>query len=605
MKPVFDSFVTRELATFFAVNLCTGISVLLGSSSVCAEQVRLARPISENLLQESGQRFHPVHSSLGIVSSQERLASEVGAFMLRKGGNAMDAAVATAFALSVTLPQAGNLGGGGFLVFWHAPERKAYALNFREMAPHLAHRDLFLDADGEVSKNKEFFSLLSTGVPGSVAGLLKAQERFGRLSRVEVMAPSIQLADEGFVIYPQLADSLKRAFPRLSKDPTARSLFYRQVELPDGGPQWIPYQSGEQLRQPELAQSLKLISSKGTAGFYEGTTAHQIVALMKSQGGLIDYRDLTDFTAPWVEPVKGIFRDHTVISMPPPSSGGITLLQILRLIEPFDLESLGTNSADSIHLLTESMNLAYRDRNQFLGDPDQIDIPVRRLLSHSYIDSLRNQLNLSSHTSAVDLAGQAPLSSGVNTTHLSVADRDGSLVALTTTLNFAYGNGIAVPGAGFLLNNELADFTAKPGVPNAYGLVQGEQNAVAPSRRPLSSMTPTIVLNQEGDSWLATGSPGGSRIITTVVQVLLNRIVHGLNLATSVATPRIHSQLWPDSLQLEQGFSPDTLELLKQRGHALRFTRSMGSANSVELKPNGGSFGVADPRRPEGAAIAE
>ena len=605
MKPVFDSFVTRELATFFAVNLCTGISVLLGSSSVCAEQVRLARPISENLLQEYGQRFHPVHSSLGIVSSQERLASEVGAFMLRKGGNAMDAAVATAFALSVTLPQAGNLGGGGFLVFWHAPERKAYALNFREMAPHLAHRDLFLDADGEVSKNKEFFSLLSTGVPGSVAGLLKAQERFGRLSRVEVMAPSIQLADEGFVIYPQLADSLKRAFPRLSKDPTARSLFYRQVELPDGGPQWIPYQSGEQLRQPELAQSLKLISSKGTAGFYEGTTAHQIVALMKSQGGLIDYRDLTDFTAPWVEPVKGVFRGHTVISMPPPSSGGITLLQILRLIEPFDLESLGTNSADSIHLLTESMNLAYRDRNQFLGDPDQIDIPVRRLLSHSYIDSLRNQLNLSSHTSAVDLAGQAPLSSGVNTTHLSVADRDGSLVALTTTLNFAYGNGIAVPGAGFLLNNELADFTAKPGVPNAYGLVQGEQNAVAPSRRPLSSMTPTIVLNQEGDSWLATGSPGGSRIITTVVQVLLNRIIHGLNLATSVATSRIHSQLWPDSLQLEQGFSPDTLELLKQRGHALRFTRSMGSANSVELKPNGGSFGVADPRRPEGAAIAE
>ena len=605
MKPVFDSFVTTELATFFAVNLCTGIAVLLGSSSVCAEQVRLARPISENLLQESGQRFHPVHSSLGIVSSQERLASEVGAFMLRKGGNAMDAAVATAFALSVTLPQAGNLGGGGFLVFWHAPERKAYALNFREMAPHLAHRDLFLDADGEVSKNKEFFSLLSTGVPGSVAGLLKAQERFGRLSRVEVMAPSIQLADEGFVIYPQLADSLKRAFPRLSKDPTARSLFYRQVELPDGGPQWIPYQSGEQLRQPELAQSLKLISSKGSAGFYEGTTAHQIVALMKSQGGLIDYRDLTDFTAPWVEPVKGVFRGHTVISMPPPSSGGITLLQILRLIEPFDLESLGANSADSIHLLTESMNLAYRDRNQFLGDPDQIDIPVRRLLSHSYIDSLRNQLNLSSHTSAVDLAGQAPLSSGVNTTHLSVADRDGSLVALTTTLNFAYGNGIAVPGAGFLLNNELADFTAKPGVPNAYGLVQGEQNAVAPSRRPLSSMTPTIVLNQEGDSWLATGSPGGSRIITTVVQVLLNRIIHGLNLATSVATPRIHSQLWPDSLQLEQGFSPDTLELLKQRGHALRFTRSMGSANSVELKPNGGSFGVADPRRPEGAAIAE
>ena len=525
--------------------------------------------------------------------------------MLRKGGNAIDAAVATAFALSVTLPQAGNLGGGGFLVFWYAPERKAYALNFREIAPHLAHRDFFLDPDGEVSKSKEFFSLLSTGVPGSVAGLLTAQERFGRLSRVDVMAPSIQLADDGFVIYPLLADSLKRAFPRLRQDPTARSLFYRQVELPGGGAQWIPYQSGELLRQPELAQSLKLISLKGTSAFYEGKIAHQIVALMKSQGGLIDHRDLANFTAPWVEPVKGVFRGHTVISMPPPSSGGITLLQILKLIDPFDLEALGSNSADSIHLLTESMNLAYRDRNQFLGDPDQIDIPMRRLLSQSYIDRLRDQLNLASHTSAADLAGQAPLSSGVNTTHLSVADRDGSLVALTTTLNFAYGNGIAVPGSGFLLNNELADFTAKPGVPNAYGLVQGEQNAVASSRRPLSSMTPTIVLNKEGDSWLATGSPGGSRIITTVVQVLLNRIVYGLNLATSVAIPRIHSQLWPDSLQLEQGFSPDTVELLKQLGHALRFTRSMGSANSVELIPNGGSFGVADPRRPEGAAIAE
>ena len=605
MKSLLDSSVTLKLATFLAVNLCTGIAVLFGSSPACANQVRLVRPTSENLLQESGQRFHPVHSSLGIVSSQERLASEVGALMLRKGGNAMDAAVATAFALSVTLPQAGNLGGGGFLVFWHAPERKAYALNFREIAPHLAHRDLFLDDDGEVSKSKEFFSLLSTGVPGSVAGLLRAQERFGRLSRVEVMAPSIQLADDGFVIYPQLADSLKSAFPRLRQDPTARSLFYRQVELPDGGAQWILYQSGELLRQPELAQSLKLISVEGTSAFYEGTIAHQIVALMKSQGGLIDHRDLTDFTAPWVEPVKGVFRGHTVISMPPPSSGGVTLLQILKLIDPFDLEALGTNSADSIHLLTESMNLAYRDRNQFLGDPDQIDIPVRRLLSQSYIDRLRDQLNLGSHTPAADLAGQASLSSGVNTTHLSVADRDGSLVALTTTLNFAYGNGIAVPGSGFLLNNELADFTAKPGVPNAYGLVQGEQNSVAPSRRPLSSMTPTIVLNKEGDSWLATGSPGGSRIITTVVQVLLNRIVHGLNLATSVASPRIHSQLWPDTLQLEQGFSPDTVELLKQRGHALRFTRSMGSANSVELIPNGGSFGVADPRRPEGAAIAE
>lgn len=581
------------------------MTVLFSFSPIHANSVRSSRLTSSNVLQESVQRFHPVHSTLGMVSSQERLASEVGASMLRKGGNAIDAAVATAFALAVTLPQAGNLGGGGFLVFWHAPEKKAYALNFREMAPRGAHRDLFLNADGSVSKTKEFFSVLSTGVPGSVAGLLKAQERFGRLSRSEVMAPSIQLADDGFVVYPQLADSLKRAFPRLTQDPTARSLFYRQVELPDGATQWRPYQTGDQLRQQELAQSLKLISLHGESGFYEGTIANQIVTLMKARGGLINHRDLKDYTAVWADPVKGTFRGYTVLSMPPPSSGGITLLQILKLIEPFDLEGLGLNSAASLHLLTESMNLAYRDRNQFLGDPDQIDIPVRRLLSSAHLDRLRDELDLGAHTSASVLGGQAPLSSGVNTTHLSVADRDGSMVSLTTTLNFAYGNSIAVPGAGFLLNNELADFTAKPGVPNAYGLVQGEQNAVAPGRRPLSSMTPTVVLNQKGESWLATGSPGGSRIITTVLQVLLNRIVHGLNLATSVFSPRIHSQLWPDSLQLEQGFSPDTIERLRQQGHTLQFTRSMGSANSVERRPNGGSLGVSDLRRPEGAAIPE
>jgi gamma-glutamyltranspeptidase/glutathione hydrolase len=605
VKPILHFLLILSRSTFLKINICAGIAFLLASPPIGANQMRLISPTPDNVLQESGQRFHPVYSTLGMVSSQERLASEVGASMLRKGGNAIDAAVATAFALSVTLPQAGNLGGGGFLVYWHAPERKSYALNFREMAPQLAYRDLFLDADGSVSRKKEFFSVLSTGVPGSVAGLLQAHQRFGRLSRAEVIAPSIQLADDGFVVYPQLADSLKRAFPRLSQDPAARSLFYRQVDRTDGVIQWTSYQAGDQLRQPDLANTLRLISLKGSAGFYEGKTANKIVDLMKASGGLIDHRDLNDFTAPWVEPVKGMFRGTTLISMPPPSSGGITLLQILKLIEPFDLEGLGLNSSDSIHLLTESMNLAYRDRNQFLGDPDQIDIPVLKLLSSSHIDGLRDQLNLKSHTPASDLAGQAPLSSGFNTTHLSVADRDGSLVALTTTLNFAYGNGIAVPGAGFLLNNELADFTAKPGVPNAYGLVQGEQNAVAPRRRPLSSMTPTIVLNKAGDSWLATGSPGGSRIITTVLQVLLNRIVYGLNLATSVATPRIHSQLWPDSLQLEQGLSPDTVELLRQRGHKLRFTRSMGSANSVEINPNGGSYGVADPRRPEGAAIAE
>jgi gamma-glutamyltranspeptidase/glutathione hydrolase len=308
----------------------------------------------------------------------------------------------------------------------------------------------------------------------------------------------------------------------------------------------------------------------------------------------------------WQEPVRGSFHGLTVLSMPPPSSGGVTLVQLLNLLEPFDLALTGLNSASTIHLMVEAMNLAYRDRNSELGDPDQMAIPVQRLTSKAYAESLRGQIQLDRHTPSAQLAGLAPLpSNSTNTTHLSVADRQGSLVALTTTLNFAYGNGIAVPGAGFLLNNEMDDFTAKPGVANAYGLVQGERNAIAPGRRPLSSMTPTIVLNTDGSPWLATGSPGGSRIITTVLQVLLNRILHGLNLASAVLVPRLHSQLWPDQISIEEGFSPDTQRLLEGKGHQLLRTAAMGSANSVELLPAGGSLGVADPRRLEGAAVPE
>lgn len=550
-----------------------------------------------NPLQEAGQRVQPVQSSAGMVASQERLASTVGATILRQGGNAVDAGVATAFALAVTLPQAGNLGGGGFLVFWHQPERRAYALNFREQAPRRAHADMFIGADGRVDRQLATRSLLSSGVPGSVAGLLAAQQRFGRLSRAEVINPAIALADRGFPVYGELAASLRLAQPLLQADANAARIYLRGKR---------PYAKGELLRQPELATTLRRIRDQGSDGFYKGFVAQRIEALMRQGGGLIDQGDLQAYRAPWVEPVRGNFRGFTLFSMPPPSSGGVTLVQMLNLLEPFELEVMGLNGVKAIHLLVEVMNLAYRDRNAELGDPDQVSIPVERLTSKSYAELLRPLLRLDRHTPSADLGGQASLpANSTNTTHLSVADRQGSLLALTTTLNLAYGNGIAVPGTGVLLNNEMDDFTAQPGVANAFGLVQGERNAIAPGRRPLSSMAPTIVLNAEGEPWIATGSPGGSRIITTVLQVLLNRLLHGLNLASAVLAPRVHSQLWPDQLQLEEGISPDTQALLRSLGHQLQRSTAMGSANSVELLPGGGSLGVADPRRPEGAAVAE
>ena len=548
-----------------------------------------------NPLQEAGQRSHPVASTAGVISSQDRLATEAGVEILNLGGNAIDAAVATAYALAVTLPQAGNLGGGGFLVFWNQPEQRGYALNFREKAPRRAHRDLFLNPDGTVNRGQATRSLLSSGVPGSVAGLIKAHNRFGTLPREVVMAPAIRLAKDGFPVSSVLATSLQQAEPLLGRDPSARRLYYKLNGR--------PYVPGDRLKQPALARTLQSIALKGRSAFYSGPVADRLVALMKQNGGLIDHADLSRYRAIWMEPVKGTFQGHTVLSMPPPSSGGVTLVQMLNLLEPFDLKTMGLNSSASIHTLTEVMNLAYRDRNALLGDPEQIEVPTEHLISKRYAKQLRRTINRDQHTPSQDLGGVAPLPAhSNNTTHLSVADHQGSLVALTTTLNFAYGNGIAIPGTGVLLNNEMDDFTARPGSPNAYGLIQGERNAIAPGRRPLSSMTPTVVLRPDRSPWFATGSPGGSRIITTVLQVVLNRIVHGLNLSSAVLSPRIHSQLWPDVLRIEQGISPDTVQLLQERGHDVRPSRAMGSANSVEIQQGGGSLGVADSRRPEGAA---
>ncbi|MCP9838707.1 gamma-glutamyltransferase [Cyanobium sp. N.Huapi 1H5] len=571
-----------------------------------------------NVLLEGEQRFRPQWSARGLVAAQEPLASAAGAAILRQGGNAVDGAVATAFALAVTLPQAGNLGGGGFLLLWlpgPSPARQrgcldgasggnpaagpelaigggmAVAVNFRETAPAAATATMFLGPDGQVDRTRATRSLLSTAVPGSVAGLALAQRCYGRLPLAQVMAPAIQLAAQGFPVSRELSDSLAAAAPRLQADPVSRRLF-----LPPPVP-------GTRLRQGELAASLRRIAAEGERGFYAGPVADALVAAMERGGGLITHSDLRAYRAQLVRPLRREFRGHPVLTMPPPG-GGLTLLQLLGILEPFDLAATGLNSAASLHPMAEAMNLAYRDRNALLGDPDQVPVPVERLLSPAHLDGLRGRIDPRRHTPAPALEA-ASAREGTNTTHLSVADRQGGLAALTTTLNFPYGNGISVPGAGFLLNNEMDDFTALPGSANAFGLRQGTANAIAPGKRPLSSMAPTLVFRPDGRPWLATGSPGGSRIITTILQVLLNRMVHGLNLAGAVAAPRIHSQLWPDRIDAEEGLSPDSRRLLEAMGHSVRRAPAMGAANSVEVLAGGGSLGTVDPRRAEGPAVAE
>ncbi len=581
-----------------------------------------AAPAAANVLQEAEQRFRPLWSARGMVAAQEPRAAAAGARILRQGGNAVDAAVATAFALAVSLPQAGNLGGGGFLLLWlpgrspaaargcldQAPPAgppgtgpelaigggTAVAVNFRETAPAAATATMLLGADGQVDRARATRSLLSTAVPGSVAGLALAQRCYGRLPLKAVMAPAIALAEQGMPVSRELSDSLAASAPLLQADPSSRRLF-----LPPPAP-------GTLLRQGELAATLRRIAAEGERGFYRGPVAEALVSQMVRGGGLISRDDLRAYRARLVRPLQREFRGHPVLSMPPPG-GGLTLLQLLGLLDPFDLAATGLNAAASLHGMAEAMNLAYRDRNALLGDPDQVPVPVERLLSPAHLDGLRRRIDPQRHTPAPALEA-ASAREGTNTTHLSVADRDGGLVALTTTLNFPYGNGISVPGMGFLLNNEMDDFTASPGSANAFGLRQGAANAIAPGRRPLSSMAPTLVFRPDGRPWLATGSPGGSRIITTVLQVLLNRIVHGLNLASAVAAPRIHSQLWPDRISLEEGISPDTRRLLEALGHQVQWAPAMGAANSVEVIPaeqGGGSLGAVDPRRAEGPAVAE
>jgi len=545
-------------------------------------------------------RFHPAIGEGGMVVSQEALASRVGADILAAGGNAVDSAVATGFALAVTFPQAGNLGGGGFMLVHLAADGnetvKDIAIDYREMAPAAAHKDIFLDDEGNADPALSRFGGLSSGVPGTVAGLVHVQRAYGRLTLKQVMAPAIRLAAKGFAISSTQAWSFDNARERLGKNDASRGYFFRD----DGS----VYQSGDIWRQTDLANTLRRIAASEGKDFYQGKTADLLVEEVAKVGGLITKEDLANYRVIERKPVKGTYRGYEVLSMPPPSSGGIHLVQMLNILEGWPLSDLGHNSSAYLHRLIETMRYAYADRSQYLGDPDFVRVPLKKLIDKGYATYLRDRISLAKATPSSAVAPSLKAyEESPQTTHYSVWDKEGNVVSNTYTLNFSYGNGIAVAGAGFLLNNEMDDFSAKPGVMNAYGLVGSSANAVAPGKRPLSSMTPTIVF-RDGEPVLATGSPGGSRIITSVLQMVLNTVDFDMNIAEATAAARIHHQWQPDKVFVEKGISEDSLSLLRAMGHQIEITPwSIGKTQS--LGKQGALFtGVTDYRWPGGAAIS-
>ena len=539
---------------------------------------------------------HPIISDNGMVVSQRMIASEVGADILRQGGNAVDAAVATGLALAVVLPRAGNLAGGGFMVLHLADQDKTITIDYREKAPALAHRDLFLDENGNYDKKKAQFSLLSAGVPGTVAGFHHALINYGTLSWKEVLQPSIALAEDGFSIPHDLENILasKRYRARLSADPAASKVFYKE----DGS----LYKAGETLIQTDLATTLKALSEFGPDAFYKGDIAKLIVKEMERNGGLITLEDLARYNVLERPPLIGQYKDFKIVSMPPSSSGGTHLIQMLNMLEEFPIKEMGFGTSESIHILAEVMKRAYADRSKYLGDSDFYDVPSS-LTNKDYAKSLNLNIDLDKITPSDEVSPGNPYPyESPDTTHFSAMDDYGNTVSNTYTLNFSYGSGKMIPGTGMLINNEMDDFSSKPGTPNGYGLLGSEANAIQANKRPLSSMTPTIIFKDD-KPFVAFGSPGGSRIITTVLQVALNIMEHDMNIAQAVHSPRMHHQWLPEVLMIEEGFGSDTEKLLEEKGYSLYPSSTMGSVQAI-MKEGNYFYGSSDPRRPSaGVAV--
>ena len=539
--------------------------------------------------QTQAASFRPEKSTVGMVVSTQKIASEIGMQVLRDGGNAVDAAVAVGYALAVVHPVAGNLGGGGFAII-HLADGRTMALDFRETAPGKASRDMYLDAKGEVIKDASVEGYLAAGVPGTVAGMSAMLERYGTRSLAELIKPSVQYAENGFTVSARQAETFREYSARLGKFASTRKYFLKA----DGS----IYKEGDVLVQKDLAATLRLIAGKGPDAFYKGDIADLIARDMAESGGIVTRDDLARYKPVWREPVQGTYRGYQIISMAPPSSGGTHIIQMLNILEGYDLQAQGFNSSATVHLMAEAMRHAYADRSEFMGDPDFVKVPVKGLTSKEYAAQIRSQIDPDRATPSSQVKpGNPAVHEGTNTTHYSVVDKWGNAVAVTYTVNDYYGCGAAVNGAGFLLNNEMDDFSVKPGVPNLYGLIGGDANAVEPYKRPLSSMSPTMVL-KDGKLYMVVGSPGGARIITTVMQVILNVVDHGMNIREAVDAPRVHMQWLPDEIRIEKnGLSQDVIDKLKAMGYTVAVKAPMGDVNAILIDPvSGVMYGAGDPR---------
>jgi gamma-glutamyltranspeptidase/glutathione hydrolase len=539
--------------------------------------------------------LQPVVAKDGLVVAQERLAATIGADILRRGGNAVDAAVATGFAMAVTYPRAGNLGGGGFMVIHLAARNESIAIDYRETAPAAATPDMFVTAGGKPDIRKSRDIGTAIGVPGTVAGLALALERYGsgRFTLPQLIAPAATLAEDGFIIADDLADTLPGTRDKFARFPSSAKIFLKG----DGS----ALREGERLVQTDLAQTLKAVAAQGVRGFYEGPVADKIAASVREAGGIMTAADLKAYLPVIRAPVRGTYRGHDIVSMPLPSSGGVVLVEMLNILEGSPPATREVTS-DHLHVMIEAMKRAYADRSRYLGDPAFGDMPMERLLSKAYAARLRAAIDNTRATQAAEVASAAPnLREGQNTTHFSVIDRDGNAVANTYTLNLNYGMGLIAEGTGVLLNNEMDDFTSVAGAANAFGLIQSEANLPGPGKRPLSSMSPTIV-TKDGKAVLVTGSPGGSLIITAVLQVIVNVIDRGMNITDAVAAPRLHHQWMPDEVRIDKGFPPQVINELKARGHTIMEPMPQTSANSIAVTARGAEGGP-DPRTRGAVAV--
>jgi gamma-glutamyltranspeptidase/glutathione hydrolase len=532
--------------------------------------------------------IHPVVAEHGMVVAQEKTAARIGADILRRGGNAIDAAVATGFAMAVTYPRAGNIGGGGFMVIHSAERHEDVAIDYRETAPAATTPGIFLGPDGKPDIAKSRDSALGIGVPGTPAGLALALEKYGsgKFTLADLLRPAIDLARDGVVIADDGADTLPDWHRRLARWPSAAKIFSRA----DG----TSLREGDTLIQTDLAATLSAIATQGPGGFYEGPVAEKLAKAIGDAGGIMTPDDLKSYQPVIRAPVRGSYRGYDIVSMPQPSSGGIVLLETLNILEGFPMPDMKQGSASSLHVMIEAMKRAYADRARYLGDPAFVSAPIATLIAKDYAAKQRASIDLDHATPWTDALSATPPREGSNTTHFSVVDSLGNAVSNTYTLNFSYGVGLVAEGTGVLLNNELDDFTAAPGASNAYGLVGFEANLPGPGKRPLSSMSPTIVL-KDNRPVLVTGSPGGSRIISTVLQVIVNVLDYGMDVAAAVAAPRLHHQWLPDEVRIERGFADDTLAALRAKGHRVIEPMGQTSANSIAGTANG-LLGAPDPR---------